>query len=408
MKKLFVLTLGVAALACACTREAAPAPQNDSREVRFSLEDTYCFTKATEAKLEDGDAIQIIAGAPINANTSATVAGTGLNLSSKLFWAAGQKTSTEFVAIYPGAGQTSTTIDNYDLVANGKHEYAYHSKYLVASTTAAPGTTVALAFKHPFSKVVVNITNELGADKVTGVTFSGVVLQGAMDLAKGTIDITGKEAGSVNAAQLAENQFAAIIMPQTARPALVVRTELGSTFNFALPADFTFEAGKVATAAITLKGGGSGEGGREEVAFSFDVTDWAAVEANPAFEAGESTMGDYWQIFGNVYADEDVKDGKPTVGAWEKKYNMTYMGEGKWTITINYDPAMSEANKGFLFVKGETYAGMYKDTENLDAFATGYELKTDAGERVDILLTEKGKYTFTLDVEHNYNLTFSK
>lgn len=412
MKKLFALTLGVATLVCACNREEMPQTANDTREVHFSVPaNTFSFTKATEAALEDDDVIQIIAGSPINANSAATVSGESLNLTSKLYWKAGQTVPTNFVAIYPGAGQTTTTIDNYDLVGGGNHDYAYHSKFLVASTTANPDETVALAFKHPFSKVVVNVnSDELGEDAVSTVKLNGVVLQGAMDLAASTIDIEGKEAGNVTAAKIADNSYAAIVMPQTARPTLVIETELGSIFNFVLPADFTFEAGKVATAAVTLKGGGSSAGGRTEVAFTFSVTDWDASATNPAFEEGESTLGAYWQIFGTVYSDDDEEAGVPTVEAWAKKYNMTYLGNGVWEITINYDPAMTDdpTGKGFLFVKDDTYAGMYTGTESLDEFAAGYELKTVEAQRKNIFLTEKGNYTFTLDVVNNYNLTFAK
>lgn len=410
MKKILVLTFGVLALMCSCSRQEMPG-NNEPREVSFSIsQNAYVFTKATEAALEDNDVIQIIAGNPINATSAATVSGSTLTLASKIFWNAGQTVPTNFVAIYPGAGQASTTIDNYDLVGGGSQDYGYHSKYLVASKTANPETAVVLDFKHPFSKVIVNITNELGADAVASVTLNGVVLQGAMDLAAGTINIEGIEAGNVTATKIADNSYAAIIMPQSAKPTLVVRTELGSTYTFVLANNFNFEAGKVATAAITLVGGGSGEGGRTEAAFSFSVTDWAAAAENPGFSAGEVTLGDYWQIFGCVYSDEDTENDVPTVEAWEKKYNMTYLGEGRWTITINYDPAMTDdaSGKGLLFVKGDTYAGMYTGTESMDEFAAGYNLKTVESERKNIFLTASGNYTFTLDVTNSYNLTFTK
>ena len=113
MKKIWTVTLCAIAAAAAlvgCSRKE-DVPQQ-GREVRFTTRmETYGFTKATESALEEGDQIQIIAGAPINAIATATVTSDQkLTLSSPIYWVKDQAATTDFVAIYPANGQTSATL----------------------------------------------------------------------------------------------------------------------------------------------------------------------------------------------------------------------------------------------------------------------------------------------------------
>ena len=276
MKKFFAIALGVLALA-SCAREAAPVKVEGSREVKFTTNVNTFTMKAGETALE-GKTVQVLAGSPLNTGSAATVTGTTLTLTNKMYWQDGQTANTTFVAIYPGENQTTTTIPNY-LITD---DFAYHANFMTATAKdVAPETTVALNFKHPFSKVVVNVTNNLtGTPAVTGVALEGVVMSADLDLAAETLTL-GNDKVNVGAAAQEDGSFAAIIMPQTVQPALVVT--VGETaYRFVLAEEFTFVANKAYTAAVTLEDGTTPveEGG--EVAFNVDVTDWEdASEALP-------------------------------------------------------------------------------------------------------------------------------
>ena len=411
MKKLFALVMGLVALA-ACTKEATDVVAPSS-PIRFSLSGEYTFTKATEAALANGDEIQIIAGAPVNGATKATVAETALNLTTQLYWGKGQSAATNFVAIYPYTSATETTV-HYNLFYNDEHNFDYHKLYLTAKASSAPTEeAIVLPFKHPFSKVIINIDNQLGSDAVTSVVMKGVKMEGQLNLLEESVSLEGVEAINVPATKLADNQYGLIVMPQSAQPTLEVSTSKGSVYTFTLPAAFTFAAGKVATAAVTLKGqGGSGDTHGDAVAFGFSVTDWSAAAENPAFGEGAVAMGNYWYAIGCLY-DQDN-----TVAAWSKDFPLTYMGmnEGKevWKITINYDESKgaNPADKGFKFRKyssttaeadkWNTQLGMYQepdgtaeaDIHNFMDINYNYDLLSSGNK--NIRFEEAGNYTLTL------------
>lgn len=405
MKKFFALALGVIAIA-ACEKQATPVVTPDS-PINFSIpQNTFTFTKATEAALEDDDAIQIIAGAPITAASKATVSGTNLTLANPIYWAKGQTAAADFVAIYPYTASTNTSF-NYDL-SNG--DYDYHKLYLVAKASSAPTEEkIALNFRHPFSKVLINVTNNLGSDAVASVELKSLKLAGTLDLVEESVDLDGVENANITAHKLSEAQWGAIIMPQSAQPQLVITTTLGSVYTFTLPAAFNFEAGKVASAAVTLEGqGGSGDDHGEATSFSFSVADWAAAAQNPGFGDGSVAMGSYWYVLGTVYQEDN------TVGAWAKDFPMVYGGKNNqqqeiWTITLNYDEAKATAQAGPGFklrryasstaedARWNTQLGMWASDDNTYVnIANTYGLATAADGNKDIRFEAAGNYTLTL------------
>lgn len=406
MKKLFAFAIGVIAIA-ACNKQADPVAVPET-PIRFSVQQSnlFSFTKATEAALGDDDAIQIIAGAPISAASKATVAGANLTLETPMYWGKGQVDATTFVAIYPYTSSTSTSV-NYDLNFGGNHDFNYHKLYLVAKASSAPtDDKVALNFRHPFSKVLINVTSKLGSDAVASVELKGVKMEGVLDLVAESVNIENVEASNVTASKLSDTQWGAIIMPQEAQPQLVITTELGSVYTFNMGAAFNFEAGKVATAAVTLEGqGGGGDEQGNATSFSFTVTDWAAAEGTPGFEDGTIAMGSYWYVLGTVYQEDN------TVGPWAKDFPMTYKGKSGddeiWEITVNYDETMATAEAGPGF-KLRRYAsttenkwavqyGMWaSDPSDVIDIQYSYDLANATDGNKDIRFSEAGRYTLTL------------
>jgi len=400
MKKSLLILFAAAAALVACNKEAN-VKDASSREIRFTTNlNTYTVKAAVEENVLEN--VKIIAGAPINKTVSATptqtdLAGT-LTTSPVLYWGVGQTESTKFVAIT--GGQENLVVNEYNMVSMG-YDYAYCSKLMSAVATVAPENTVALNFEHIFSKVVINITNNLGSDEVASVAFNKVAAQAKIDFENRTFENLSEQTASLPANEITANQkYAVVIIPQTATPEIVVTTQKGAVYTFTVNAAFTFQRAKTATVALELNPSSSA-GTRAQVGeMNFTVVDWAVD--NTAM-SGEGTLNQdaYWHIFGKVYTEAD-KTNKP--GAWEKRYPLAFNVDGKWEITINYDPDMAHSDGGFLFVKGDTYLGMWEGSENI---SSNYDLKTS--ERANILTAEgKGKYRFVLDPETNNNLTYTR
>lgn len=329
MKKTLFFLFAVTAMVCGCQREDLGTKVKDYGQVTFRIEEgSYSFaTKATESALENGDKVQILAGAPINAASEATVSdGNKLVLANPIYWVKNQTATTKFVAIYPGQSQTTTVIDNYKLIDElGVHNYEYHNLFMAASATGTPGNTVELNFKHPFSKILINITNQLNSDPVSSVSVNGIIMDAALNLEAGTVSLEGRTPVNANAVELQTNNYALIVMPQTATPSLVVNTESGKSFKFVLSQAFEFKAGTYSTANLTISDGSTPDHG-EAVAFSFQVTPWADGGG-----LNYSALVKKWFVYGGA-PEQAWSD----VVALERTEEGTEDWEGTWEGDFNY------------------------------------------------------------------------
>jgi hypothetical protein len=406
MRKTLFIVLAAAATLVACQKQASVVSVPDG-PIRFSVDNTFSFTKATESAFEDADEIQIIAGSPISSASKGTVSGSNLTLTPAMYWAKGQSEAATFVAIYPYTSVTNTSFE-YDLNYGGNHDFAYHKNYLVAKASSAPTEDkVALAFRHPFSKVLINVDNQLGSDEVASVVLKTIKMAGTLDLVAETVDVSEVDATDVTAAKLSDTQWGVIVMPQSARPTLEVTTTLGSKYTFTLPANFTFEAGKVTSTSVVLQGqGGSGDSHGAPAAFSFSVTNWTNGAQNPGFESGAVAMGSYWYVLGCVYQADN------TVAAWGKDFPMVYGGKNAqdkeiWTITVNYDEAKAtkDVDRGFKLRRYDsdtaeadmwsTQLGMYAEDSN-EYMNIDYTYDLHSTSNKNIRFEEAGNYTLTL------------
>lgn len=407
MKKLIFSLFAVAALLCACNKdETVKAPVQGDRLVKFSVSNLYSF-KSTVAINDDGASQVGIYAADLSANNvPAAVSGTALNPTTPIYWGIGQTAASLFAARYPYASGAGIS-DGYDIPVDqtSADTFTYQDNVVIASKSASPAdASVAFEFSHPFAKVVVNVTNNLDADKVASVQIKDVnyKVTKLLDLTASPVApvYNTEDKTDITMFQVTENaKFAAVITPQVSRPTLVVTTEQGSVYNFVLAADFTFVAGKVATADITIQNSGSQGGGDhgDAAAFSFSLIDWAAADTNPSFGAGDATISNnYWHVTGCVYDDDN------TVDPWTVDFPMTFKGGDKWEITINYDEAMSASDngKGFKFHKlgADPWAvqlGMW--TGGSDYMDIAYDYNLTATNNQNIRFDSAGNYTLVLE-----------
>ena len=406
MYKLALLALAAAAL-FSCQRKDVLDGVKGRDAVQFTVAsgDFSFATKATESALENNDKVRIVAGAPINASSVATVNGTTLTLDTPIYWNADQEESTTFVGIYQkGDPVSAVTSLTYDLLDGGQHAYEYHNLFMAATRTVAPEQTVALEFKHPFSKMTVSITNNLVDDAVTKVEIKDVVMKGTVDLAAATL-VPDNQKKSFEAYKLADNSYAAIIMPQTAKPAIVVTTASGKSFNFVLAADFTFVAGKAYSAALTLNPGETPPDHGAEVAFSFTVVAWADGGAL------EYTLGEAeapcWGVIGTINNSD-----------WSEDFPMTqtHTGneawEGTWEADINYksgDKFKLRWNKDENWEKQAGMSGEKDANEQyvVNSIGLGMSGLWATGNQDIVLNVEDGSYHLVFEYD-GYKLTVTK
>ena len=329
MKKTLICLLAIVAALCSCSKSGI-AP-GKAGQVRFSASvGSFAITRATESALEDGDQVRIIAGSPINASAVGTVAGTSLTLDSPIYWNEGQSESTTFAAIYQkGEVAGASASIAYNLLYEGSHAYEYHNLYMTATRTAAPEQTVALEFRHPFSKMTITVTNNLPAASVSKVEVKDMVMEGTVSVNEGTIAL-GSSKVSFEAAKVADNSYAAVVMPQTATPSIVVTVTGGTSYTFVLASAFTFEPGYAYNAALTLNESTEPSHG-DAASFCFTVTPW-----QDGGELGYTLSDSYtpsWGVIGTVNGSD-----------WSQDFPMTQTAtgdepyKGTWEADIDYAP----------------------------------------------------------------------
>jgi len=338
MKKLFFLTLALAA-AFACQKREAPVGETTGEAVRFRAEIPNTYVLKSTAL--EGKKVRIAADATLdNATVVALVDGNKLTPETDIFWKPEQTAKTTFVGLYQelesgDAPAAPTDLkQEYGMVSGeGAHDYAYHSTYLTATAKdVTPKTTVNLAFKHPFSKLGVTVTNDLtDGFTVKGVVLKDIVTKGTLDLAAETVEL-GTEKLPVPAA-LVDGKYSAIILPQSAKLAIYVTVGKEGAedreYAFTLTAANTFAANKAYSANVkltdeTVVG--------EAVGFAFTVADW---EDAGTLETEE--LKPVWSVCGIPDWDTDIDMTETSAGVWEADIEYTAGAEFKLRLDHAWD-----------------------------------------------------------------------
>ena len=378
MKKV-IITLFAAALALiSCNKHEVVAPQQDLT-VRFSTEQlsSYAFKSALEAD----DQVGVFAGTPIggvNVLYTAT-ADKKLTSATPLKWIKDSTTPVDFTAYRPYNADATTTVLDFAVQADQNAAGAYDASDLMAANASqvAPETVVSLTFKHQLSKVAVKLTNNVEGVTITGVTLEDVALGAKVDLVAGTVSDISEKA-SVKAMAAGNDEYDAIIIPQTARPMIVVTLSNGLTYKYLLSAEATFAPGKVAVANLAVNPGTPSE--EVIVVFSFTVLDWEEGEELAAEDPIITGTENVWKVVG-LGGDWTWAGGVQMTGA-----------DGVWEADITY----AEGDEFKLNLNnGETWAGMKSNWAyyGLGDFEDGYLDATDAGK--NIVLQAAGDYHLT-------------
>ena len=350
-----------------CNKHEVAVPQPDLT-VRFSTEQlsSYAFKSALEAD----DQVGVFAGAPISGVNVLYTATSDKKLTSTtpLKWIKDNTTPVDFTAYRPYNADATTTVIDFGVQADQNAAGAYDASDLMAANAGqvAPETVVSLTFKHMLSKVAVKLTNNVEGVNITGVTIEDVALGAKVDLVAGTVSNISEKA-SVSAMAAGNDEYDAIIIPQTAKPMIVVTLSNGLTYKYLLSAEANFAAGKVAVANLTVNPGTPSD--ESVVVFSFTVLDWEEGEELAAEDPIITGTETAWKVvgLGGEWSWENGVAMTETDGIWEADITLAVGDEFK--LNLN---------------NGEIWAGMKANWAfyGLGDFEDGYLDGTDAGKNI--------------------------
>ena len=384
MKKILLAFAAVAALAaCQKKDEMKPYVGDVSRPVSFSVENIYSLDTKADA-IASGKKVGIFAGSPINKEnvqfnvsmTSATAGTLSPVVTNSLLWGVGQTSQqTRFLAVYPYAEGLTLTDVSEDLKSftyeiSDAENVDYADKFLTAAAQQAPGSgdtpaKVALAFKHPFAKLVYNIDNQTD-DYVADVKISGIHRNGKIMFVTGTAYPTGalvepEDAVSLNVVT-PNASYMTVVMPEgvAVNPAITVTMVSGAKYAFALASGTTLEAGKVYTAAVTLTGGHGTEESDRTVLGTFTVTDWENVNAGAMTGGVVSDAAKWWYLEGNIDEVSGTTDGE-----WQKHIPFKCIGSTIWEVDFYYATTETDIEHG-LKIRYAADASDWDDSWGVD------------------------------------------
>lgn len=220
MKKLLTLMIGAALLA-SCQQEENEVSSSLSRVTISPI-----ITRATEVNFEDNDQIGLTitkSDGTVHANNELMTFSNGVFAGNLNWYAEGNETST-LVAYYPydeTGAPTSFSVQTDQTSGYGKSDLMAASKPEVVPSA----NSISMPFRHMFTKLVINVTNE------TGLDISSVVLQGSIPTANLNLEAlsvtadANTPAANITAQQVEANKtYRAIIIPQTVALTLAVTT----------------------------------------------------------------------------------------------------------------------------------------------------------------------------------------
>lgn len=240
MKKLLTLMIGAALLA-SCQQEENEVTPSASRVTISPI-----ITRATEVNFEDNDRIGLTitkSDGTLHANNELMTFNNGVFAGNLNWYAEGNETST-LVAYYPydeTGAPTSFSVQTDQTSGYGKSDLMAASK----SEVVPSANSISMPFRHMFTKLVINVTNE------TGLDISSVVLQGSIPTANLNLEAlsvtadANTPAANITAQQVEANKtYRAIIIPQTVALTLAVTTSNSKTLTQKLVSTTLVQSGQ--------------------------------------------------------------------------------------------------------------------------------------------------------------------
>ena len=271
-RRICFLVLGVSALLAGCMRQEGV--QQAAGPIVFRASVGSHQSKATDTAFEPGDAVGLLAGAPLSlSNVKLAWDGSVLVPETPISWeGVPRETKVAFSAYYPY--QTAINPDGASLDFTIRADQSTHALYTAsdlmgASTEASPADgAVNLRFNHLLSKMVIRIDNRLG-EEIQAVYLGGVY--GKVLLADGQAPQTQGYAGTVRAGKVTLDGTSAwvlIVAPGPMEPVLMVTTASQKQCTYTLPSAVTLQSGRCYNVHVALTQQST------LTDFSWEVADW--------------------------------------------------------------------------------------------------------------------------------------
>lgn len=217
------------------------------------------YTKATDTSFEEGDAIGVYILNPnlVLNNGKFKMTGGKMQPNEAYSWYEDASISSVVIGYYPYI-QNISSYDNLEFTVNA--DQSTHSKYTasdlmfaIKSDVKPSNEPISLQFHHALSKIQVIIDNQL-SDAVKDVYIADVYGAAKVNIANQSVELSGSQ-GQIKMApttQSGKDIFAAIVIPQTAKPRLLITTESGKQLSYDLAEEVIFNSGKVRTSNILI------------------------------------------------------------------------------------------------------------------------------------------------------------
>lgn len=359
----------------ACNEIREDATSGELVPLKFSASVGAYATKATDTSFQQGDAVGLFAGAPLNLTNEKLVwNGSSLVPSRDLYWPLGSEGTADFRAYYPYNEELKALEGEIPFkVSLEQNEYANYtaSDLMFAATKASPkDESVKLAFDHKLSKLVIKVENNTGEavrEALVGVRYAAAVVNAASGE---IVNAAGDEYAIIRAFVSGET-ISAIVPPQTAAVELLVTTLSGKAYAFETPA-VELLSGKQSKGTVTIDAVPEAD----KVEFELTIAPWEEG-GNLVFtdaEPGERSGYDVYII--NRRERIPMTETRPG----EFTFNFpNYMGEAFYVLNVNSNyiygctlrnpqtlaldswPVVNGGNFQLQDYKGDLYVRFYPD-----------------------------------------------
>lgn len=320
MKRLSIFTvvlLGAALTACHDVSEQVAPVKGD--EIRFSTSIGEYATKATDTAFEDGDVVGLYALEPINVSgVKLTWKGGAFTPEEPLYWGRTQTEATQFLAWYPYDISTAAAFNPTEpmqLSINPDQSKAavYAAQDLLGAVTSAkPGETVHLAFKHLLSKLTLQIESAL---EIADVRVEGLLDGYTVDLANNRVAGFQSPVMVVYTPFYAGNNvWNAITVPTTTALRVIIYTKDQRELAYSSGNLLNFESGKQVVATLSIKDD-------ETVSFTSEIIPW---NEGATISMGEEPPQPEVESF-SLYLNDEAQTVIP----------LEYLGAGHYQTVVN-------------------------------------------------------------------------
>lgn len=362
MKKATFFLAMVALLAVGC-KQTDPDGPKEASVVKIEP----VITRATSTNFEQGDQIGLTvikADATVHADNAcltyeeASKAFTG---SLKWYEDGGQKCSLKAFYPYQSAGFPETFT-----VASDQSKGAGSSDFMVASKNDVypQHDAVAMVFQHYLSQIIINVINPAGAD-IESVQLTGLIPtaniavdeSGVVTVTPAEVDLDDVTAQPV----VANKQYRAIVIPQTATFGLSVSVASGSVLVKGIP-DATLKPGYTYNIDVEISAD------NVVATISGEIQNWedggnlSSIDIEVPFE--EHLDENYFAYDGQTYSVAFMDDGK-----WWMTQNLSFLPKG---AAPSADLNNVTAGVFYPIVMNEGKTAVEFSTEDEDIVANGY------------------------------------